>query len=372
MFGAAAMAFGASPAKSDILPPTAPAVDFQVVLLRDTVNRGEALAAVAIIANKSNTDLQDLHIYSLNPLFRAEARAPSIPPFGSVRISLSLQPGKDKPPDFAQHRVLFVAEYQWTLGTRHFQSAQTAAVTPTVERLFVDEAKGLPGGTGALLYLLLPIMPAFLAFRIANGLVKGDGYVLPGFLLGLGVNFLVLLVARKNIDFAYTDPGAFAAMILYSVVLGAAIPVMRLVLAAIVWSLNGFHVSDTDAEYLRKALRIGPSARFPWATGAAGGQNWQGLLLKQPNGKLALGARIQVSPGPNLTADQIRAIFNNEGDLTDMPKMKRWLRNQDVTFEFRDRIRRGNEALDTRVVTDGLDGFSVSATQTRRLIEVVD
>jgi hypothetical protein len=354
-----------------------PSLDFQIIPSRDTVMRGKGLLISVDIANKSNTELQALRVYTLDPDFPVKTALANIGPFESKQATLDLQPKTTA--DFAQHRILFILDYNWCSVRKCFHSARTTSITLTVQRTFDEEAKGLPGGTGALLYLLLPIMPAFLAFEFFNGLRKGEGfkmptfstdYVLPAFLLGLGVSYLAILVAKQEVDFAYSDPHAFAWMLLASVLVGAAIPLLLWAISAIKWSFYGFRDNDTPYAYLLKALRLNSQAIFSWKTGVAGGEQWQGLLLKQPNGKLVLGARMQISPGDGLTANQLRAVFNAAGQLVNVRQMERWLRDVSVTIQFRERIQRGQKGLEACVLTEGFDQFTASAGEQKRLIEV--
>jgi hypothetical protein len=358
---------------------TPPTVELQVSIAQPSIMRDQTATAAIIVLNKSNSELTELSVQCLNPKFTAGAKLENMKAFGSQQGAFNLRAAHDV--DFGEQRLPIYLEYNWSAAGKTFRSAQTTVASVTVTRQFEEEAKGLPGGSGALLYLLLPIMPAFLAFEVTNSLRKGEGwkmptfksdYVLPAFLLGLGVSFLVLLFAKQQIDFAYSDPVAFACMLGGSLVVGAAPPAARWLAAAVRFSLDGFAETDSEVIYIQKALRLNSKAIFPWVTEVTEGPQWRGFLLHQPNGEVALGAQILLSPrGALPDVVQLRSLFNSAGQLTDAKKLKGWLRDGLINVDFKERIQKDQKSLAAVVITDGLETLSNAKTENRCLIAIV-
>src|SRR5439155_27047578 len=121
-------------------------------------------------------------------------------------------------------------------------------------------------------------------------------YVVPAFLIAVLLNLLLLLIFRQfQVD--YSDPPIMLAILIGSFLLGMAAAAIRWgvhVLRLLPWA---FSEKDSPTEYLRKALlRPGGTETQEWVDGHdSEGEQWQGILLKQPTGAVALGATFQIT-----------------------------------------------------------------------------
>jgi hypothetical protein len=352
--------------------PAAPTVDFQAVVERDSVKRSEDVTVFCLITNKSNIELKNLKVTLLNagaliPRAAADPHAPlamspplvDLPAFGAQRSQSTLTVGTGA--EFAQHRLIFALDYTWEAGGKQVSSAQTTTLTLPVVRQFEEEAKGLPGGTAPILYMLMPIIPAILAYELFNSLRTGEGvkmpqfkteYIVPSFLLAVLLGFVALFAARRNASVDYSSPSSFVLVIVMSAALGAAIVGIQWVCDRMRWWRRGFKATDSAETYLSKALLQLKDGKAPWVTGTVEGQQWEGALLTQPDKSRALGARMQISVKPNSVPSwkELTKAIDQEGKILDRASLRRWLRKKALTITYLDKIKQAGKNVDPPVV----------------------
>jgi hypothetical protein len=379
---------GAQPTVS--APPMAPTVVLDAMPDRESVERQEPLEIFLIVNNRSDAALERLTFSLPNGAFQQvdETGFPSsIPAFGSRQQTITLCARRDAA--FGQHRLPVVVEYTWRRDTTEVRSAQTVAVSVQVRRRFEEEAKGFPGGTAAFLYLLLPVIPAFLSYETIEHLRKGEGLQVPtfrnehiafAFLLAVVLSFLMVIAAHRDINVTYSDPLLFVAALGISAFVGAVVPSLRWLRDIWLNSRWAFRNGDTAVAYLRKAL-LGPrtpkEGDFSWVTGTAAGEIWQGVLLEQPNGTKVLGARAQVSPtGPNLqkreaTWTALTGDVLEGGKVKDPKRLLEMLQAGSITVGLLEKIARGPQRLEVWLVVDGPAQLQTTAVDVKPLLEAV-
>jgi len=364
--------------KTEQKEPAAPAVDFQAVVERDSVKRSEDVRVFCLITNKSKFELKNPKVTLLNPVALTPT-PPDQPPlpmclslkdvsaFGTQRSHSDLKVGTDA--EFAQHRLIFALDYTWVLDGKPMSSAQTTTLTLPVVRQFEEEAKGLPGGTAPILYMLMPIIPAILTYEFFNSLRKGEGakmpqfkteYIVPSFVLAVLLGFFSLFAARRNASVDYSSPMGFVIVTAISAALGSMIVGIQWVCDCVRWWRRGFKPTDSEETYLRKALLQCKDGKARWATGTVEGQRWQGVLLTQPDKTHVLGARMQISVKPNSAPswDELIAAIDETGKIKDPSSLRRWLRQKKLTIAYVDKIKRAEENVDQPVATEGLESFT--------------
>jgi hypothetical protein len=262
-------------------PGAPPAVDFQAVPARDRMLRDERLAVFLIVSNRSPSPLRDLRLESPEGSgFQVEGPSPmpaGLPAYATAQLAVTVRAGREAV--YGAHKLPLVLRYAWGPEEQSTASAQSAVVAFTLARRLEEEAKGLPGGTAAFLYLLLPILPAFLAYQTVERLRRGEPlavpsfkseHLVPAFFLAVVVNFLALVLAKRDVGLEYSDPRVFVSVLLLSLVVGAVAPGLGWLTDR--WRLWrwGITPADSPAAYLRKALlRPGAPRRFEWAKGTA-------------------------------------------------------------------------------------------------------
>jgi hypothetical protein len=378
-------------------PVQAPNVTLEVVADRDAVERDETLAIVVILTNKADAGLTGVKISVPSAAFEppslpSGASAPpepsSVSAFGTMHHTIALKP---RPlAAFGPHKVPVVVEYAWSPPTGAKRtSAQTATLTLQVKRRFEEEGKGLPGGTAVFLYLLLPVVPAFLAYDVVEHLRKGDGFtmpkfgtehIVPAFLVSLVLSVALATAVNFNVELAYTNPRLFLSVLGLSAVLGAAVPAVRWIYWVYERWRWAFKNGDSSSEYLRKAL-LGPRtpAQFVWVEGDAGGETWKGVRLHQPDGTVVLGARVQVT-----TADSAKngaewqrltgQVFHGaqpDAALKDRQLLVKMAKAGTATVNHVESIVRGGASLDSFVAVDGLALLQTKSTSAKPLVQVV-
>jgi hypothetical protein len=370
--------------------PVPPALDFQAISEQDTFKRGDSVTVLLLVVNKSKTELKDVKVRLLNPgsfLPTPSLAAKSelsltpqfanIPAFAAATSQTSLTVDKDA--KFIQHKLLFSVDYQWEFQGQQFSSSQTANLSLLVARQFEEEAKGLPGGTAALLYLILPIVPAIMAYEFWDALRKKQGlkipqfkteYIVPSFLLALILGFFLLVAAKKDASVAYSSPRIFVIVMFVSALLGSAIPCFRWCLQWAHWRKVAFQPGDTLDKYLIKVLSKYAEDNLPWAKGTVNGEEWEGLVLLQPDGTKVLGASVQVSPetGSDPTFADLKQIVDSNGKIRDREKLISWLRAKSVKVTYRDFIKRGGQGLHTVVASEGLSEFRSSESKSKPVV----
>jgi len=382
-------------------PPT---VVLEVVPARDAVEHGERLSVVVVVTNKSAIPLRDVRItvpsvpLALNP---APPPAPTfvgppesvvllgdVPAFGSAHEAILLT--ATDPASFGSHKLPVVARYAWSASrTPLHSSAQTATLTVQVKRRFEEEGRALPGGAAAFLYLLLPVVPAFMVYDLVDRWRRGEELsfprfdaeqLVPAFLMSLLLSIVFAAILNFNVELAYRDPRLFLLVIAVSAALGAALPTARWAYAKCVDRRWAFADGDSAEAYLRKAL-LGPRtpSEFDWLEGTDGNQIWNGVKLVQPDGSLALGARLQVSTddsdrdGKNWTK-LTTLVFDGAtrgAALKDRNALVDMVERGTAAITHLEKITRGTSPLDAFVVVDGLRQWTVKSTKRAPLVEPV-
>jgi len=371
----------ASAAKDKQPDPAQPTLDFQVMSGKDTFNRGDKLTVLVFVLNKSKTELKGVKVRLINsglispanpnePLSLSPALG-SVPPFGSGTATALLT--VDENAEFVQHKLLFALDYQWQSANKKFSSSQSATLNVLVKRHFEDEAKGLPGGTAALLYLILPVIPAILAYEFLDSGRKKQGwkipqfkpeYILPSFLLAVILAFFLLAAVKLDISVAYSNPGIFVAVMVASALLGLCIPAVRWGVQQRRWKKQAFKSDDALDQYLIKVLsKYKNESNLPWATGTVNGKDWKGLELEQPDGTKVLGASLQVSPTGSNTFEELKEVVGTDGTIKNREKLIQWVRDKSVTLDYKDKINRGGELLKNVVAGKGEGLVSFQSTQ---------
>ncbi|MBI2155349.1 MAG: hypothetical protein HY616_06045 [Candidatus Rokubacteria bacterium] len=355
--------------------PQAPTVALEVVPDRDAVERQQTVAVVVIVTNKSDASLTGVTVSVPSAAFKpavAVTFPADVSPFGTAHATITLQP--EAQAAFGAHKVAVVAEYSWAGPAGARRSAQTATVSLQIKRRFEEEAKGLPGGTAAFLYLLLPVVPAFLAFDVVDRLRKGETlrmptfsteHIVPAFLLSLLFSIGFMTAASFNVELAYSDPGLFLRVLALSAALGAGVPCVRWLYAVVVRWRWAFTNDDTPAEYLRKAL-LGPRAPsdYVWIEGTVGSETWEGVRLRQPDDTLVLGVRLQATAatgaGGTVREDVWTTLTTEifeQTALKDRRLLVKLVKTGAVGLRFQQKIIRGGQPIDGAVAVDGLAGL---------------
>ena len=289
-----------------------PAVTVQAVSrMAGGVEAGDTSTAMIpmtlVVVNESERALvKPALLLAPNTDFAITAVKPPLPaaiaPFATFSGAFTLRPRQ--PIAHGRHDVVLVVQYGWSDGKTNFTSAKPATASLVVKRPFEDEAKGLPGGTAALFYLLLPVIPAFFAYQIVDRWRRGERfqipvfgteYLLPGFVIGLLVNYFAgARVSRWGVLIA-------------AAVAGAAWPALRWAWESYQWKRWAFREGDDEKTYLRKAL-LSPWVRRRnlWVTVKSGAEKWGGMRLEQPNGRRILGARLLISPNQQADFDRVK------------------------------------------------------------------
>jgi len=290
----------------------APSVNVQAVLRRPAIEADDPATAkipmTLVVTNASERPLTHLSL-AVDPAsgFTAIVK-PSFPttlaPFSTFVGSFELAPRQKF--EFGKHNVVLTVQYQWDDATT-YTSAQSVTTVVEFRRLLEDEAKALPGGTPALFFLLLPLIPALFAYQIVDRLRRGEGlqfpvfesdYLFPACCIGLLVNYVIGTRYLR------------ALVLIVAAAVGAVWPALRWAWESYQRRRWGFRKSDDPQTYLRKAL-LSPRRHHgaSWVTAKAGGEIWSGALLEQPDGHPVLGMRLQVSPvqSGNANEDKSRA-----------------------------------------------------------------
>jgi hypothetical protein len=365
---------------------SAPEVVFQVVAERDSLHRGESVITSVIVTNRSAIVVRILQLSLLqnNSGFSSDAPSPAlevVPAYGTEIREMPVKAGDNS--EYQLHHLAFKLEYIWNDGTADHHSAQTASINLQVARQFEDEAKGLPGGTAALLYLILPIMTIFFAYQIVESLRKGEGlkvpefkaaYLAPAFLLAICVNFYMVVEWKKDQGYLYSDPERFAWFLLILTGAGSLIPGTRWILQGLHWRKFAFREDDTMKEYLRKALAQSQSNDFQWGTGTFGGQEWEGVLLQQPDGKTVLGARLQVIPKPDAgtTSDALKQIVDAKGNILNTEKLLELVRSDAVDLNFQEKISQGGIRLNKLAAVKRVAGFTANTRVAKPILTLLE
>lgn len=366
-------------------PPTPAALDISTTPSRQTVGREEPLDVFIIATNKSPTEVQNLTVSLLNDDFSA-VTLPSFPSqlagYNSAQGIASVEAKQSA--QFKQQQVVFAFTYTWSNQGKPVTVVQASVASIQVVRPFDEEAKGVLGGSAALLYLLLPVIPLVLAYELVAGLLSGNlklptfslDYVVPAFLFAVLVNLILLLVSRSaSVD--YTEPTAMLYTLGGSFIAGAVLGMVSHFQDLRLFVFWRYDQHDEPSEHLRKVLlRPGATAAYVRATGAdAQGSSWNGILLRQPAAGPALSASFQVSPTQPIPANQANTwaaemalIFTPERHLRPgsgpRKKLIEMLRSNRLTLEYTgDEIRQNGAAIGHVPVRTDLKGFDPDPDQ---------
>src|SRR5262245_23228949 len=147
--------------------PAAPAVALQAVSSTDQVESGDDVTLLVAFTNQSAVKLDSIHLKvdAGGGVSQTETLAGELAPYSTVSTSLTLKLGKVST---GARTLLAMVSYEWSFDKQVHHSTVTAPVRVDVRHAFEEEAKGLPGGTAALLILLFPVIPAFLSFQLAE------------------------------------------------------------------------------------------------------------------------------------------------------------------------------------------------------------
>ena len=314
--------------------PSPPTIDFQATPEVDIVEKGKPVNVQLNFTNKSDQTLTiseitlSSHSFSITSVQRGTSSpSPSpngalqatslrldevVEPFRTFADSLTVTPNESAP--FSQNKLILTAKYSWPSGQRRFESAQTTILTVEVRRRFEEEAKGLPGGTAAILYLLLPILPALFSYQLLNQRRKGEGWqvpkfgsehILPAFFLAVLFSLIIIWRTKSHQEIDYSDYKVLLTVIFLSAIVGAAIPTVRWIIDSIRRSIYDFKDSDVGETYLIRALRGRHSkGGFVWAKGKINTEQWEGMLFHQLDGSPVLGAILQITKADDVTDDQ--------------------------------------------------------------------
>jgi hypothetical protein len=278
----------------------APEVTIQGILPREKIERNEVITLILFVTNKSSVPLVLGTVKVLSEAAAEESRDFSLPiqvaPFSTAQGKISLSSTSDA--KFGVHKLVVSADYFWRTGKDDVVSTETITVPLEITRKFEEEAKGFPGGTAAFLYLLLPVIPAFLSFQIFEQWRNGEKlklpefetkHIVPFFLAAIVVSFLMVIGSSNEAGINYSDPTVFIEVLFISLLIGAAASLLKWAGQSVQMKRWEFSQDDDGATYLRKALR-GPRApkHFEWVTGTVKGETWKGFLLQQPNGDSVL------------------------------------------------------------------------------------
>ena len=362
--------------------PAPPALDFQVVPDRDSVGPDDEVRVTVFVANKSSKPITRLKLNFSDRNFTVEnVKLPEpLPPFGSLRQTVSMK--SIETPYSGAHKLLFSLEYAWNANGTEFVSAQPATITVSIVRRFEEEAKGFPGGTAAFLYLLLPIIPAILSYQLFEGRRKGEDwklpsfraeYVVPAFLVAVLVNLVILILFQYNASLGYSDPLVFIAVLFMSAIAGAVIPLYRWRKDHEFRKVWDFTKNETFETYLRKALlRPGAATKFELAKGTVDEDEWEGLVLKQPNGSTVLGAALQVSYPHQATEkewnDLTQKLVSEAGVVLNAEELVSLVEAKKLIVDFDTRIRHAGRGLDKVVITDEVKNWKRVGGQPNPLI----
>jgi hypothetical protein len=345
---------------------TVPNVALQVVLAQENANPGARVRASLVITNPSPLLIQNPQLLLIPESSGVSIAGVSPKPlepiaaYGTEYRDLDL--AVNTAAAFANHHFVFLLRYDWKAGKTLNSSAVTATANLQVQRQFEEEAKGLPGGTAALLYLILPIMTIFLSYEVVDSICRGKGlkwpefkgeYVLPAFLIAIAMNFLLAYEFHADRRLLYADPKELARFLLTMAAIGCAIPIVLLAIRTYSWHRYGFRETDNADEYLRKVLAKFPDGKVQWATGTAEGQ-WKGVLLPQPDKTNALGARLQVSPNNSPKkgdpdATKLEKIVGEDGRIQQPRELVKLIKNGQVTVALRESIAQDGAALNNYV-----------------------
>lgn len=356
---------------------SAPDVELQGILSREKIERDEDVTLNIFISNKSSVPIILSRITVLSESTAEKINdfvlPAEVPPFGTIQGKSILSNANNA--KFGAHKIVVTADYFWPNNKVNLITTKTVTLPLELTRRFEEEAKGFPGGTAAFLYLLLPVIPAFLSYQIVEQIRNKEKlkmpefetkHIAPAFLLAIVVSFLMVLGSSSDADINYSDPVVFITVLFVSLVAGAIFSVGKWLWYGYRMWRWGFSPNDLGPDYLRKAL-LGPRApeEFKWVTGTVQGETWQGFQLRQPNGALVLGAQVWIS-----TRDQAKKAFR-DSKLHDR-KLLVWLaKKKKINVGMNEPVTRGTTGDKQFAVMDGLELFESSPGPDKPFIRLI-
>ncbi len=308
--------------------PSPPTIDFQATSEVAVVEKGKPVYVHLNFTNKSEQRLTISEITLSSQSFTITSAQSGALQATSLRLQQAVKPfqtfadsltitAKESAP-FSQNKLILTAKYLWPSDQPRFESAQTAILTIEVRRRFEEEAKGLPGGTAAILYLLLPILPALFSYQLVNRRRKHEGWqvptfgtqhILPAFFVAVLFSLIIIWWTKAHQEIDYSDYKVLLLVILVSALAGASIPSVRWGIDSIRRGIYDFKDGELGDKYLLRALRGRHSkGGYVWAKGKVNTEQWEGILFYQLDGSPVLGATLQITKGNNVTNDQWKAI----------------------------------------------------------------
>lgn len=399
--------------------PSPPTIDFQATSEVDIVEKGKPVDVHLNFTNKSEQYLTISEVTLSSQSFsitsaQSGTASPSPSPNGalqatSLRLDQVVEPfqtfadsiaitAKESAP-FSPSKLILTAKYSWPSGQQRFESAQIATLTIEVRRRFEEEAKGLPGGTAAILYLLLPILPALFTYQLLNRRRKHQGWqvptfgtehILPAFFLAVLFSLIIIWRTKAHQEIDYSDYTVLLTVIFLSAIAGASIPTVRWIIDSIRRSIYDFKDTDSGDKYLLRALRGRHSkGGFVWANGKVNTEQWKGILFHQLDGSPVLGAILQISKTNNVTDPQWtaikKALFGNEPtdqndegtkhrELLDPKYLRKLVKEKKVKVGgSAQKVQVGSGYLESFVVVNAVKDLKVDPpTEHRALVRPVD
>jgi hypothetical protein len=395
--------------------PSPPTVDFQTTSEVDIVEKGKPVNVHLNFTNKSEVRLILSEITLTSQAFSitsAPIGTPSpatlpngtlqatslhlnqvVEPFQTFAGSLAITAKESAP--FSLNKLILTAKYSWPSGQQKFESAQTAPLTIEVRRRFEEEAKGLPGGTAAILYLLLPILPALFTYQLINRRRLGQGWtvptfstehILPAFFLAVLFSLIIIWRTRAHQEIDYSNYRVLLTVILVSALAGALFPAVRWLIDIIRRAIYDFKDKDKDREdkYLLKALRRRHSKDgFVWAKGKVNEEGWEGILFHQLDGSPVLGATLQIAKTANVSDDEWEKIkeklFGKVPDkedpafkhleLLDPKYLRKLVKAKKIRLGSEEKVQVGASYVEAFVVVNAVKDLKVDApTEHRGLV----
>jgi hypothetical protein len=398
--------------------PSPPTIDFQATSEVDIVEKGKPVHVHLNFTNKSEQRLTISEITLSSQSFSitsAQSGTPSpspspngalqatslrleqvVEPFQTFADSLTMTAKESAP--FSQNKLILTAKYSWPSCQQRFESAQIAILTIEVRRRFEEEAKGLPGGTAAILYLLLPILPALFSYQLLNRRRKHQGWqvptfgtehILPAFFLAVLFSLIIIWRTKAHQEIDYSNYTVFLTVIFLSAIAGALIPTVRWIIDSIRRSIYDFKDTDCGDKYLLRALRGRHSkGGFIWAKGRVNTEQWEGILFHQLDGSPVLGAILQIAKTDKVSDAEWEKIKeklfgkepldkNDEGvkhtELLDPKYLRKLVKAIKIQVGSAQKIKVGSGHLEASVVVNAVKDLKVDApTEHRALVRAAD
>jgi hypothetical protein len=358
-----------------------PTVDLSVTSETGGMEPKADLIVYGFVTNKSEAELSKLSLGAASGRFAVTAKSgppSSLGPLTNADFQVQLRARAGGKVPFGTYQVPFILHFHWKSpppkagaasaaapakppppSILEGDSEQQAIVAVEVKAPYSAVASGLPGGTGPLFWLLLPVIPAFLAFQFVQGLRAKQGPKVPTFSADNVLPAFLIAVVVNSLPFWSTSLAELSTiwLLVGSGLLGALWPLGLWIRDAVRWRRWGFREDDTVETYFRKVLLSRWVPRpLVWVTGTAGKAAVRaGLLLAQPDRSLALGSQLQVRPVGKDAKEKarIQALVTkaNEGTRRDRRRLVQELRRQQVTVSGLQKPKLGADPGDDFAVT---------------------